>query len=42
MTKIKLRMTNFAYMMAVIGTIMYIKFKNKLWVLLKDTVHLHS
>ena len=42
MTKIKLRIMNFGYMITVNVTIMYIKFEGKLWVLLKDIVQLCS
>ena len=40
MGKIKLRVTNFAYVIPVPVTIMYINFLMKLWVLLKVTVQL--
>ena len=40
MGKIKLRVTNFGYVMTVDVTIMYTNFQVKLWVLLKVTVQL--
>ena len=41
MTKIKLRIINFGYVMTVDFTIKYVKFQNKVQVLLKVTVQLH-
>ena len=41
-SKTKVKLLIFGYVIAVIGAIMYIKFQSKLHVSLKDTVHLHS